>query len=304
MNAGFGVVEIGSTNTKVYRCNVDSVFELGFKTIEFKKNYNEYGRILLSDVESLTRLINDKFDPQEDVYVYATSIFREMTPDEVESFEKDLKEQAHIVEFSVVSAEQENKYTVIGAISNIQINDNVCVFVGGGGSTEISICNNGEITEMVNSDIGVGDVIKTFPDLSNDFATTSIDDVTDYILRKLNIPTQKSEYMILAGGDFLLRYENASYPAIKNTFFESRNHPLAILYDVNRSFEDTYFHKISLNRLKNTTPDTPKWWNGTRAMCAFTNAVALAIGAKVLFPTRISMIFGIVADLNKRYFSV
>lgn len=300
MDTRYGVVEVGSTNTKAYRCNLNSVTELGFKTIEFKKNYNAEGAILFSDIEKLVNFINSTFNSEEKIFVYATSIFRELTSNEIHSFLEMLEDQTNIVEFNAVSAEQENKYTVIGAISNIPIEYNVCVFVGGGGSTEISVCKNGAITEMVNTNIGVNDVIKVFPDLSNDFANTSINDVTDYILQKLNIPIQKSEYLILAGGDFLLRYNNAQYPTIKNKFFESSIHPLMISYDENRTFEDKYFHEISLNALKHTTPDNPKWWNGTRAMCAFTNAVALAIGAKVIIPTRISMIYGIVADLRGR----
>lgn len=300
MNTQFGVVEIGSTNTKAYRCNLNTVTELGFKTIEFKKNYNAEGTILSSDIEQLVDFINNTFNLQENVFVYATSIFREVPSDEIHSFLEILTDRTNIVEFNIVSAEQENKYTVVGAISNVLIGENVCVFVGGGGSTEISICKNGVITEMVNTNIGVNDVIKVFPDLSDDFANTSINDVTDYILQRLHLPTQKSKYLILAGGDFLLRYNNAHYPTIKNALFESSIHPLVIPYDENRLFEDKYYHEISLNALKHTTPDNPKWWNGTRAMCAFVNAVALVIGAKVIFPTRISMIYGIAADLRSR----
>lgn len=300
MNTQFGIVEIGSTNTKAYIWNSKSVSNLGFKTIEFKKNYKEQGKILHSDIEKLICFINSVFDLGENVYVYATSIFREMASYDIHSLVKILKEQTNVLEFNVVSAEQENRYTVTGAISNIQMEDNVCVFVGGGGSTEISICKNGVIIEMANTNIGVNDIIKEFPDLSNDYASTSIEDVTSYILQYLNVPTQKAEYMILAGGDFLLRYKNAQYPVMKNKFFESRIHPLAISYDKNKNFENKYYREISLNRLKATTPDNPKWWDGTRAMCAFTNAVALSIGAKVIIPTRISMIYGIGAELNGR----
>lgn len=300
MSSEIGIVEIGSTNTKAYKWNLNSVSELGFKTIEFKKNYNIQGAMSCSDIEALINFINDVFEFQERVFVYATSVFREMTSDEIHSFEKILKSQTNVIEFNVVSAEQENRYTVVGAITNVDIKDNVCVFIGGGGSTEISICKDGYITEMVNTSIGVNDIIKAFPDLSCDFANTSIDYVTDYILKRLNLPAQKANYIILAGGDFILRYEKANYPTTKNTIFKSSIHPLVISYDTNRSYEEKYYRNISLESLKKTTPDNPKWWNGTRAMCAFTNAVALSIGAITIIPTRISMIYGIIAELNNR----
>lgn len=300
MEIQFGVVEIGSTNTKAYRCGIDSVSELGFKTITFKKNYNIHGEVILSDMEELAAFINDTYCFHEKIFVYATSVFREMSLKEINSFEEFLNLKTNMINFKVVSAEEENKYTVIGALSNVQIDENVCVFVGGGGSTEISICNKGRIIEMVNTNIGVNDVMKKFPDLSNDLSNTSIDNVTNYILHRLNLPIQKSKYMILAGGDFILRYSNAQYPVKRNTLFESDSHPFVISYDENRNFEDKYYHEISLNSLKKTTPENPKWWDATRAMCAFTNTVALSIGAKVIIPTKVSMIYGIVNDLRKK----
>jgi hypothetical protein len=293
----FGVMEIGSTNTKAYRYNQGTIEELGFRTIEFKKNYNIHGEIFENDLSKLIEFINDVFGNGEDVYIYATSIFREISSDEITNIKNMLDDRTNVVEFSVVTAEQENRYTVMGAVSDIGIKDKICVFVGGGGSTEISICLNGGILEMANTSIGVGDVMKVFPDLSDDFAVSDIDEVTDYICQRLNVPGGRADYMVLAGGDFLLRYNNARYPAVKNTFFESSNHPLAISYNENRKFEDKYYKEISLNALKESTPDNPQWWNGTRAMCAFTNAVALKTEAKYIFPTRISMIYGIVADI-------
>lgn len=298
MNKLFGIVEIGSTNTKAYECENDSIIELGFKTIEFKKNYSYNSSLLTSDIDTLVQFIKSVFDSKTEIYVYATSVFRELDQQNVEAFEETLKRDTSVVSVDVVSTEMENKLTVIGAINNVTLDGNVCVFVGGGGSTEISICNNGLITEMANSDIGVTDVMKAFPDLMEDVAKTSIDDVTSFITKRLTIPSQKADYLILAGGDFLLRYDNAQYPVDKNTLFTSIDHPYTISYVKNRAFESRYYHEVSLSKIKKTTPDNPNWWNGTRSMCAFTNAVALAIAAKIIIPTRVSMIYGIAAEIN------
>lgn len=294
----FGIVEIGSTNTKAYKYENEQISELGFKTIEFKKNYSINNSILVSDIEQLTEFINAVFDKDISVYVYATSIFRELEQNKIELFKNKLKKNSNVVSVNIVSAKMENELTVAGAIADVPIDENVCVFVGGGGSTEISICNGGKIIEMVNSNIGVTDVMKAFPDLLEEHTATDISVVSDYISKKLNMPSQKAGYIILAGGDFLLRYVNAKYPAIKNNLFQGNNHPLIVSYDDNRKYEETYYHEIPLSNLKATTPDNPNWWNGTRAMCAFTDAVARAVDAKILIPTRITMIYGIVNRLK------
>ena len=298
MKKCFGVIEIGSTNTKAYKYNDGYITELGFRTIEFKKNHAIHNCIVSSDLSVLVDFINDAFGKAVDVYVYATSLFRELSLAEIQKVECFLKQNTHTVLFEVVSAQRENELTVIGAIQNVSLNGNVCVFVGGGGSTEISICNGGEIVEMMNTKFGVSDVIKHFPDLAENYASTPLEEVSKYIDENLNLPTQKADYLILAGGDFLLRYNNARYPAEKNSRFVSQNHPLEITYIKNSEYESKYYHQLSLADLKMTTPENPNWWNGTRAMCAFTNSVARAICARIIFPTRISMIMGIVASLT------
>lgn len=297
MNKRIGIIEVGSTNSKAYLCADGCVTELGFKTIEFKNNYNLNGNIISTDVDLLVSYTNSSFDTDTDVYVYGTSIFRELPPEKLDDFRRELQQKTRCVQFEVVSAKRENELTVKGAIRNVSLDGNVCVFIGGGGSTEVSICNNGKIIEMVNTPIGVSNVLKEFPDLAEDIANTGIDMVTEYITKRLNLPENKADYMILAGGDFVLRYENAGYPVVENDLFADDNHPYLVYYDQNIKYETCYYHTMHLSNMKVTTPDNPNWWNGTRAMCAFTNAVALAVEAKIIFPTKISMIFGIVSEL-------
>lgn len=294
MEKKIGIVEVGSTNSKSYLYDNGIIFELGFKTIEFKKNYIENGRILSNDIKILNDYINFTFSKGIEVYVYGTSIFRELTTECISDLRYLLQQNRECVSFAIVSSEEENELTVIGAVNNVSIKENVCVFIGGGGSTEISICKDGEIVEMVNSSIGVSDIMREFPDLLDDIATSSIEAVSEYIMEQLVLPKNKADYIILAGGDYILRYENANYPVTQNKLFYSQNHPYEISYEKNLEYEKKYYHEIHLSDLKLTTPDNPNWWNGTRSMCAFTNAISLAIGAKIIIPTRISMIYGLV----------
>jgi len=140
-----GIVEVGSTNTKAYKYENGAVKDLGFKNIEFRKNYDSLGYISEIDIDLLASYINSCFDDSTDIYVYGTSIFR--FAQNVQGFEKSLLSRTKIKSFEVVSIEDENKYTVMGAIKDVSITENICVYIGGGGSTEISICKNGEIIE-------------------------------------------------------------------------------------------------------------------------------------------------------------
>lgn len=300
MATRFGIVEIGSTNTKAYTYFNGEILSLGFCNIEFKKNYSINGKIQESDVEKLSQFINNTFTNNEQVNVYGTSIFRILSSNELTIFTNSISTQVVLHSFNVVSADVENELTTFGALRGVPKNNTVCVFVGGGSSSEISICKNGTIIEMINTPIGVTDIIKQFPDLSNNIAQSRIKDVTGYIQQKLSVPQLNAQYLILAGGDFLLRYKNAKYPVSQNNIFLSKNHPYIISYGANRKHEDKYFYEISLNKLRETTPETPKWWDGTRAMCAFTDVIAQAVGAKIIIPTNITMVYGIAMKLEQR----
>ena len=164
--------------------------------------------------------------------------------------------------------------------------------VGGGGSTEISIYDK-EITEIANSKIGVVDVTNVFPDLAEDIATSDLEEVKKYIKERLNLPKQKADILILAGGghEFFARYSGVSYE--KNTLYEDEREP--IMMDIKTRQEDTqkYYTEISLDEIRNRVED-PNWWYATRTMCAFALVVAEEIEAKYIVPTDISMVYGMI----------
>lgn len=299
----YDIIEVGSTNTKAYHYADGIVETCGFDNIEFKKNYQINNSIITSDIDKLSNFIQKVFLDTRKVQIYGTSIFRQLTESERSDFVQKLSYRIEFDFFKVISANEENYFTSFGAIQGFNLDENICVFIGGGGSTEISLYNKKNLLEHKNTPIGVMDILKHFPTLSNDITELSINEVESYIYQKINLPKGKAKYLVLAGGDFLLRYQNAKYPIEKNYIFSSSKHPYLISYSENRAYEEIYYHTISLSKLKHTTPLTPNWWDGTRAMCAFTDVVAKHIKAEYIFPTRISMIYGIIADLeNKKTF--
>lgn len=295
-NNNFAIVEIGSTNTKGYLYKDGNLLELPFKTINFKRNYAQYGVIIEKDKTELLNYLTALKNQVDNVYVFGTSIFRQLSHHELTEFTNWINKEAQ-VPFKVVSPEQENKYTVNGTIKNYNHNDTIAVMVGGGGSTEISICKNKRIIEQTNSPFGVVDVLEKFPFLTDNITTISLEEVLEYVKGNLNMPKHKADILILAGGNFILRYEKAEYPTKKNNLFSDINCPIEISIEDNLYHDKIYFNQISLEELRKKTPDTPKWWDGTRAMCACVDAVALELQAKILIPTNTTMVYGIVEEL-------
>ena len=190
------IVEVGSVCTKVDKFDGKKIERIKEKTIQFKKHFNEDKSLRESDVTQLIDFINNLKNISKDIFVCGTSIFRTLSEVERNDFvDRFQKETGY--SFNIISQEQENKLTTYGATRFAK--GKVCVLIGGGGSTEIAIFDK-EIQESVNTKMGVIDIMQKFPDLANDIATTPLETVMEYIKPRLNLPKQKADILILAGG--------------------------------------------------------------------------------------------------------
>lgn len=283
------VVEVGSTCTKVDKYDGEKIIHLKTVPIEFKKNFKVQNKLNSNDVEKLIELVNS-LKEYKDIFVCGTSVFRQLNEIEKLTFLKFFEEETGL-QFNIISQEQENIYTVKGATKFVK---EALVFVGGGGSTEISYYNDG-IKEMKNNKIGVMDILNIFPDLAEDTATTDLQVIMDYIEERIEVPNIKTDIMILAGGghEYFARESGVTY--VKNTLY---NDPCeTIMMDIETRIKDTkkYYTEISLDEIRSRV-DEPVWWYATRAMCAFVLVVAKKVGAKYIVPTDISMIYGIISE--------
>ena len=272
------IVEVGSTCTKVDRYNGEKIEKLEGKTIQLKKHYNENKKLKEEDVKTLIQSINELKTISKDIYVCGTSIFRSLKESEKEYFLERFKKETGY-DFNIISQEKENELTVLGTTRFVK--GKVCVFIGGGGSTEISIFDK-KIIESTNTKVGVIDVMEQFPDLANEFATTSLETVKTYIRERLILPKEKADILILAGGNIL---------------YEDMSSPIMMDIETRKNETERYFKSISLDKIKNREKDQD-WWYATRAMCAFTLVVAEEIGTKYIIPTDIAMVYGILESLK------
>lgn len=286
------VIEVGSTCTKIDKYDGEKIDRLDEITIQFKKNYAESNKLKESDIEELINAVKDVQKRTKDIYVCGTSIFRNLSGDEKESFLNRFKSETGY-DFNIISPEEENKLTVFGATRFVK--DKVCVFIGGGGSTEIAIYDSG-IKEIANTPIGVIDLMEKYPDLAEDLAKSNLDEVKQFVKERLNFPKEKADILILSGGGHKKFATLSGIKYEKNTLYQDEASP--IMMDIKTRIDETekYFYRISLDEIRARVED-PKWWYATRAMCAFVLVVAEEIGAKYIVPTDITMVYGIINKL-------
>lgn len=287
------IIEVGSTNTKIDIFDGKKVKRLEELTILFKQNYKKNNSIVESDIDTLINKINELKKEYEDIYVCGTSVFRNLQKEEKSKFLSNFTKRTGL-SFNIISSEQENELTVLGATRFIK--EKVCVFVGGGGSTEISIFDK-KIIESKNTPIGVMDIMNQFPDLDDDYAKTSLEEVMEYIRKRLSIPDNKADILILAGGGHEVFARGSGIKYEDNTLY--KDDCATIMMDIETRKKETkrYYESISLDNIKKNVSN-PDWWFATRAMCAFVLVVAEKIGAKYIVPTNISMVYGIL-EKNK-----
>lgn len=284
------IIEVGSTVTKVDLYNGKSLERIKVITIPFKKNYNENKKLKIEDIKELIKNIKELKDITEKIYVCGTSIFRNLKEEQNE-FLKTFKEETNL-DFHIITSEQENELTVKGVAR--LTNKRLGIMIGGGGSTELAIYDN-EIIETVNSNIGVIDVMEHFPDLADNYATTSLEEVMKYIKENIQLPKNTADILVLAGGNHKYFALESGITYEKNTLYEDLDAP--IMMDIETRIKDTkrYYENISLDEIRNRAGD-PNWWYATRAMCAFALVVAENLKAKYIIPTDIGLSYGLINE--------
>ena len=283
------IIEVGSTCTKIDQYDGNTIKRIDEKTIQFKRHYIEDGKLREEDVKELINSVNEVKEKVQDIYICGTSIFRGLQEDEKNEFLKKFENETGYP-FQIISQQEENELTVFGTTRFVK--EKVCVFIGGGGTTEIAIYDN-EIKENVNTKIGVIDIMQEFPDLGEDYAIADLEVVKNYIKERINLPKEKADILILAGGGHEKFARNSGIKYEKNTLYSDEAAPIMMDIETRKSETQRYHKTISLDEIRSKVKD-PDWWYATRAMWAFVLVVAEAVGAKYVVPTNIAMVYGLI----------
>ncbi len=286
MKKKFAIIEIGSNNTKTHVYDDGQLIFDDVVTIEFKKHYIQNKEISKNDIDMLINAIAKTKKYTDNIHIYGCSIFRTITPEELQDINSLLEEKCNL-KVEVVSQEDEALYTALGCYSNIKYDGTLCVFIGGGGSTELIFVNDGKIIDKKYYNFGVVDITNKYPSLKEDVPTCTFDEVYGYVDSLINDLSIQADVLILAGGDHLYWYNNAQYELLDNTLYESEDQK----YMVPIAKSDEYDRDAlvtSLDKIRQRS-DNPIWFDGSRAMKVITNLISHKINAQYIIPTRINM---------------
>lgn len=286
MNNMFSIIEIGSNNIKIHIYKEEKLIYEKTITIEFKKNYQIKKQINEEDLNKLYEVIKNALTYTNNVNIYGCSIFRNISNEELDEINKKIYEKFKL-EIQVVSQEDEANYTALGCYKNIEYNENICIFIGGGGSTELIFVKNKEVIAKKYYDFGVVDITNKFESLKNDIPTCSFSEVYDYVddlIGKIDI---KADILILAGGDHLYWYNNARYNLMENTLYKNEKQKYMLTIEMSDNYDKNAL-VTSLDKIR-ANSDNPKWFDGSRAMKVLTNLISHKIESKYIVPTKINM---------------
>ena len=293
----FVVIEVGSTNTKTYLYD-NKLYDLGIITIEFKNNYKLNKRLMESDLEKLYDHVETLKKYECPILVFGTSVFRSLDDLERGTFLKEFKDNTGC-DFTIVTQDMENELTVYGVLANIDYDGRLAVMIGGGASTEVSIIEHKQIIERADNNYGAMDVCDRFPDINNDTATSSYKEMVEDTLDMTKVPNNKSDILVLAGGDYLKFYETLKYPLEQNKFYKDMKQPWCIDFTTMVNCDNDFFYHKSLLEIQNENFESRDWWSGgTRGMRICVTTIAKVVGAKYIIPTRINMIYGIIEKMK------
>lgn len=293
----FIIIEVGSINTKTYLYE-EKLKDLGSININFKINYKLNKKIMESDLEKLYEHIENLKKYDCPIYVFGTSIFRDLDNLERGKFLKEFKDNTSI-DFTIVTQEMENELIVFGVVSEIDYQGKMAIMIGGLETTEITIVEDNKIIETVHNNYGAKDVCDRYQDINEETASSLLNTMIEDTLDITKIPDNKADILVLAGGDYLKFYETLKYPLQRNRFYLDPKQPWCIdLLSMQECDEDFFYHK-SLIEIQNENFECRDWWNGTtRGMRICINANMKAVNAKYMIPTKISMVYGIIEKIK------
>lgn len=296
------IMDIGSGNVKTY--NVQELRDaklIHLKNIMFKKNFSKENGISEEDKEQLIEEIKSirGNNPDAQIHAYATSVFRMLSEKQLEKLQSEIIQKTG-VKINVVSQEIEEKY-MAKAVGNIEeIKEPYLVCCVGGSSTEMIVMQEGKIIEQLTEEFATGDMLKRFPEISEDNTNLKIEDLRDYIKENfVKLPKTKCRFAIFTG--FHLMYNTvAGNDMQENTFFKRENIPYYISTKQFNENNKNALNNRSLNELKEKYPENPNFMNGTRGANTIVGYILERVGAEFYFPTDLNMIDGIISELRDK----
>lgn len=288
------LVDLGSSTAKIYGQAGGSAELLSSASIPFKEAFNEATGVTQANYLRLVGVINSAKQRHAGLPMaaYATALFRKMSEQTFREFAERLQEDTGVTA-TPVPHEDEARYLELALAGRYDQPDPVLLINVGGGSTELVVLEQQENVESHQLDLGVGTLLKEFPELNEPHSGISLERVKQFVEPK--VPTLKHSVgaALFSGGE-LTYMRVAGYPLERNELFTDPDHPQQISAGPLANRNREIFEAVTLSELEAMMPDNPTWMHGARAYSAATQAIVEKYGVETVIPSDANMINGLV----------
>ena len=297
----FIVIEMGSTNAKSYFYDNGEITEYPQISFNWSKHYRQTDELDPNKLDEFCAFVNGFKDKTDNIFVYGTSIFREIGEAQRKDFLKTFKQRTG-ANFNIVTAEQESEYTVKGVTLGNDYNGKLGIMIAGGRSTEICIVENKKVIEKQYCDFGAITITDAFTNINDHKPNLTMEQVDKFTQTKIDEVKNKTDILVIAGGDFLYFYQSAGAEFLQpNKFYTDKLQPYMVTARDADFVDRRFVLEQDINHYaENFTDYAPIWWSGTRGMRFCVRAVVKQIGAKYIIPTKINMCLGIINELKSK----
>ena len=297
----FIVIEVGSTNTKTFLYSGGEITEYPQVSFNWSKHYKQTGELDPTNIDAFCAFVNGLKDKTTNIFIYGTSIFRELNDTQRKNFLSAIKQQTG-AEFNIVTAEQESDYTVKGVTLGNDYNGRIGIMIGGGRSTEICIVENKQVIEKNCYDFGSILFTDSFEAINDHKPNMTMEQVDKFVQSKMSETKNKTDILVIAGGDFLYFYQSAGPEVLQsNKFYNDKLQPYMVTAESADFVDRRFVLEQDINHYaENFTDYSTIWWSGARGMRFCVRAATKITGAKYIIPTKINMCLGIINELKSK----
>lgn len=293
-------IDLGSSTIKVYCYEAESKL-VEEHSIYFKNDFDAEKGISKSNLKELCDFIEkikNKYDLRYyNTHIFVTGIFRNLTPIKKQELVRLFNDKFDL-HFNIISHGIENYY--LGkAMQNDYNGKKVLIINMGGKTTELVTFVGAKITNTMNLNLGVADLLNNFSKVNNRYSGNTIEEMENFVAEKLSYLKLDGDYdcAIFTGGEE--RFELlAGFNLVKNTLFDDNIHKYMLSLDDYIKGTKRVFNELSLEELYALMPSNPKWMDGARSGAIIPLVLFKKANVKWIIPSDLNLINGVINDLK------
>ena len=293
-------IDLGSSTIKVY-CYEKELKLLEEHSIYFKNDFDAEKGISESNLKELCDYfagIKNQYDLRYyNTYIFVTGIFRNLIQERKQELVKLFNDKFDL-HFNIISHGMENYY--LGkAMENDYNGKKVLIINMGGKTTELVTYVGTKITDTMNLNLGVADLLNNFSEVNNKYSGNTVEEMENFVAERLSTIELDKDYdcAIFTGGEE--RFELLTgFNLVENTLFNDNIHKYMLSLEDYIKGTEKVFNDISIEELYALMPSNPKWMDGARSGAIIPLVLFKMTNVKWIIPSDLNLINGVINDLK------